>query len=744
MMSDQEVAVKISADVKSLLQGMKDAQEHTETAVAGMKGDLGSLIESFEKLGPAALAMGAVGLAYEGLKEGAAMVMEAVHATDELSRSFETLHMRTGASYEDITVYKNAMVLTGGSLDDFSGLLTGLSRKMATNSDIYIANGIAASKAELDHQSLMTTLAKSVQVLAAVEDPGRRAELAVALLGGRAQTMIPQIMRMNEVIEKEGVEGLKKYGATIDEAAVEKMKALEHATGEIKLQIEAVDQKLAESGRGFATWGLQASLAGRQIVEAATSANSILRMIPGVTELLSLSGQGGSKSLTSKEGGGPAFHPEGGGEKVGTTQKELEAKKKAHEDMLAMAVAGADGELKAAIDGIEQQIKANKHLVEIKAMDADEAVAKDRDSAFAEYAAAEEAYAKKLKAAEGNAVKIQTIDLERAANYRKLNDTLAALDQKQEMDHFKAAEKAAKDSLQIAKIEADGAVAINRLVVAEQDKALDEGLAAGRISSAQWVAIKRDAAFQAERIDLDALNREEAAANGDLVKIAQIEQKKLMLIQKTANDTTNIERAALLKTENTYKQFIDGMTQGWDSAMQKMIHGQMTWQQGFIGAARQIEDQTEKMFINMGLQYIKDAALKEAMALKAHFAQNQVAAKDAAANAYSSAAEIPFVGWIIAPVAAAAAYSATIAFAEGGWDNVPSDQVAMIHKQEMVLPAHIANPLRESLAGGGGLGGQQHIHIHAMDSQSFTQALKNNTGGLMEVLGGVMRNGRRS
>ena len=192
-MSDQEIAVKISADVKSLLQGMKDSQESVQTATEGMKGDLGSLIESFEKMGPAALALGAVGLAFEALKEGAAMTMEAVHATDELARSFETLHMRTGASYEDLTVYKNAMVLSGGSMEDFSGILNGLQRKMAAGPEIYLANKIAADATSLSQQDLMTTLAKCVQVLAAIEEPGRRSEMAIALLGGRAQAMLPQI-----------------------------------------------------------------------------------------------------------------------------------------------------------------------------------------------------------------------------------------------------------------------------------------------------------------------------------------------------------------------------------------------------------------------------------------------------------------------------------------------------------------------------------------------------------------------
>ena len=178
------------------------------------------------------------------------------------------------------------------------------------------------------------------------------------------------------------------------------------------------------------------------------------------------------------------------------------------------------------------------------------------------------------------------------------------------------------------------------------------------------------------------------------------------------------------------------MTNGWDVGIQKMLHGQMSLKDGAIGALKQIEDQTEKTVINMGIQWLKDSALKQALALKDHFVANQEAAGTAAGNAWASAAEIPMVGWIIAPVAAAAAYAGVMAFAEGGWDRVPSDQVAMIHKNEMVLPAHIAEPVRQMAARGGGGG---DVHFHGTSAGGFFIAHQSE---LIAALRSANRNGR--
>jgi hypothetical protein len=81
-------------------------------------------------------------------------------------------------------------------------------------------------------------------------------------------------------------------------------------------------------------------------------------------------------------------------------------------------------------------------------------------------------------------------------------------------------------------------------------------------------------------------------------------------------------------------------------------------------------------------------------------------AAKAFAGTYASVSEIPLVGWLLAPVAASAAFAAvagyeTLASAEGGWDRVPKDgSPAILHKNEMVLPARLAEGVRQMTAAG--------------------------------------------
>lgn len=76
----------------------------------------------------------------------------------------------------------------------------------------------------------------------------------------------------------------------------------------------------------------------------------------------------------------------------------------------------------------------------------------------------------------------------------------------------------------------------------------------------------------------------------------------------------------------------------------------------------------------------------------------------AAAGAYKSTVVIPFIGPVAAPAAAALALAAVLGFgalisARGGQGEVKQDgQLTQLHKKEMVLPAYIAEPLRQGLA----------------------------------------------
>jgi hypothetical protein len=127
----------------------------------------------------------------------------------------------------------------------------------------------------------------------------------------------------------------------------------------------------------------------------------------------------------------------------------------------------------------------------------------------------------------------------------------------------------------------------------------------------------------------------------------------------------------------------------------------------------------------------------------------------AAAAVYNNVAQIPYVGWILAPAAAAAAATAVIGFganipsAAGGW-VVPSDQLAMVHENEMILPAKYTSMFNSMAASGGGAGGSgggdTHVHfnVSAMDQQSVSQFFMSNGKHIAGAVSRQVRNGNQT
>jgi hypothetical protein len=173
-----------------------------------------------------------------------------------------------------------------------------------------------------------------------------------------------------------------------------------------------------------------------------------------------------------------------------------------------------------------------------------------------------------------------------------------------------------------------------------------------------------------------------------------------------------------------------------------------------------------------------DAATTASSATSA-LAQVAHSAAAAAARVYASIAAIPVVGPFLAPMAAVGALAAVIALgksifsAEGGMGRVPHDgAITELHKNEMVLPAWIANPLRDSLSGAGpqrydgvsqalsgrssssslpfpgtgssGGDGPMSVTIHALDGRSVERVLKRNQRGVSRGLRAVARDGYRN
>jgi hypothetical protein len=129
---------------------------------------------------------------------------------------------------------------------------------------------------------------------------------------------------------------------------------------------------------------------------------------------------------------------------------------------------------------------------------------------------------------------------------------------------------------------------------------------------------------------------------------------------------------------------------------------------------------------------IIQAALKAIMA----------SALKSGALSFESKAGIPLVGPILGAAAMAAAIAAVTGLmgrmpsAAGGLGRVPNDTLALIHKDETVLPASIAGPMRDAIAAGtfGGSRAAPVFNITTPDAESFYKMLKNRDSELFKVL----------
>ena len=69
----------------------------------------------------------------------------------------------------------------------------------------------------------------------------------------------------------------------------------------------------------------------------------------------------------------------------------------------------------------------------------------------------------------------------------------------------------------------------------------------------------------------------------------------------------------------------------------------------------------------------------------------------------------------------------SMASAAGGWERVPADgMVTELHRDEMVLPKHVADPMRNMARNGGG--GGNTFHFHAIDAGGMRDMLRRNMG----------------
>lgn len=235
-------------------------------------------------------------------------------------------------------------------------------------------------------------------------------------------------------------------------------------------------------------------------------------------------------------------------------------------------------------------------------------------------------------------------------------------------------------------------------------------------------------------------NAEIAKLNNDLVTQQITDAKAVQDAQTKASEATSA----------AWQKAFQPISQAFDQSLNGVLQGTQTMQQASGKAAQSIAlayiDAEAKKLVNFvaseamilakgvatqaGLTAATQAGIAVQTATKTAAdatgktedvalgtAQINSSAMRAAAGAYSAVAGIPIVGPVLAPAAAATAYAGVMAFdilsAEGGM-AIPAgvNPMTQLHENEMVLPAHIAQPLQNMIAGGSTSSSVSNTHFN--------------------------------
>jgi len=368
--------------------------------------------------------------------------------------------------------------------------------------------------------------------------------------------------------------------------------------------------------------------------------------------------------------------------------------------------------------------------------------------------------------------KIAQVELESLREQRRARDAAAKEDLAQLKELQKAQEEAAKQQAEVYGVRLDAAKAASLAQIDEAERVAEYEAGLGLISKEQLLATQRELAAERLAIETDYLNQKRVLLEQDPdtnpAMLEQIEAQKAEIRRKYDAAIAENTRNQAAQSLQIWQSLTDRMGSLWDQGTQALLNGTLTWS----NATRAIGAQIVSWFATdvVGKQ-IKAWAVGELT--KTTATQSGVAARTAAesagalqsvatwaaasikniansaweamAGAWKAMVGIPVIGPVLAPAVAAAAFAGVIGLAgnirsaAGGYD-IPAglNPMTQLHEQEMVLPKDIANPLRDNLAGGGGLGGGLSVHITAMDSRDVYRALTEG-GALHKALKSLQR-----
>lgn len=356
-----------------------------------------------------------------------------------------------------------------------------------------------------------------------------------------------------------------------------------------------------------------------------------------------------------------------------------------------------------------------------------------------------DSYKQQLAEYQGNSAEKMRIAIQEANFMRETygqdsREYRAALSQVQQF-----AREAAQQREQIARMTSDAEARASTQAVAADEAAARQRVQAGQETQNELFRQLQDFENRKFQISQQALQRSRDLLDPerDPIKVKQLDLQLEELRRQHEQRITQIQQQAELQRTAIQRTAISSTGRLWGQNIGQLL----TLQQGFASTVANLY-QGMVNIISTALGTIIEQWIEQQLA--AFLFKRTAQAADGAASvtsnagvagsaAYASTAAIPIIGPALAPAAAATAVAGALSFlpmasAEGGWWQV-APGLAELHKDEMVLPAWAASPLRSMLAGvannnapsaaNDGVSGGFHYHDHTERGVSRDQIIAN-------------------
>lgn len=757
MEESAEASEGFAAKFKESMLSAKESAESLNSSIAGIHNFVGAFSE---------LALAGFGLE---------MVWENLEKVAEQAESLEHLSMVTGVSAEALSGLQGAAMLAGVSSDNSEQGFVRLARAveaaqnpMSAQARAFEALGISAE--DLKGKKMDQVLHMVADAFHNSADGAGKAAIASALFGRNVEKWIVLLDGGAEGLDKNAALA-KELGAAMDENAKKKM-------AEFAENINLCKTAFAGLINTSMTWAVSF---GEKIQQN----NGYLAKSFNMMGYLATFGQRGAMPWQTEEpkekkdekgpaAGAPQLNYDPTEDKSGVKDRMAiweegdKALLRSHgafgeqakgiERAYWQSILDAGGLSAAEYAAIQSKLYESDNAAHEKAAGVAKRIENEKKSAIME------GYKEQETAAGKNWDQVIAIEEQALARVKELYPTDAEAWEKVEAQILEAKRKQSEQAIALKEqeVQATQTAAMSQLT-------FEEGLAKLAQQSSQMskdALLAQDMQFEQRRFDIAnqaAQNTKSLDSGQDPAKTAQINNQIEQLQRQHEQNMETIQAQGDAQQAADWQKTVTKMDGFFQKGLNTMLAGhtkfstmlKQQWNQLVIAAA----DMVLKIVLHWAMgEEMKTAATEEgemmrvalklwgsvtSLAITAGEAIKEIAirAAQAMAGAWAAISAIPYVGPFLAPAIALAAGAAVYEIgsnisAEGGYD-IPAGMNPLVqtHQREMILPAPIADTVRNAMTGSSGKDGQSggedsqsggsHYHYHAAPGESPNSVSKN-------------------